>query len=337
MRGAFDSNGIQYVWDSTSLKTVDSCDYKYHLQILEGWQPKGEAVHLRFGGHYATALEHYYKRVVVDGMTPDEAVIDVVWEALRDTWDRPQCDTCQGSGEIDNTLGGEGHMGMSECPDCHGKGTVGDGAPWDSLHNLKTRESLIRSIVWYFDHFADDSLPLVVTAEGTPLVEYSYLLPVDDGIIFSGHLDRVVTYADNPWVMDQKTTGTTLSPRFFEGFSPDHQMSMYSFAGKAILSQPVAGVIIDAAQIAVGFTRFERGFTARSQSQLNEWYDDTMRLIEHARAITKEQYFRRNPMACGNYGGCPFRGICARGPEVRPMFLKGGFDKTAGWDPAARR
>lgn len=307
VRAAF-RDGIQFVWDSTSLKTADSCQVKYDLQILQGYTAKGEAVHLRFGGHYATALEHYYKLVVKEGFSPDEATRMVVWETLRDTWD-----------PVFDFEGNQTGMG-----------------PWQSFHNLKTRESLIRSIVWYLDHFADDTLPVVVL-EGSPLVEHTFKLPVDNDVIFSGHLDRVVEYSESYWVEDQKTTGSTISSRFFEGFSPDHQMSMYSFAGKAIFHVPVAGVIIDAAQIAVGFTRFERGFTARSPSQLNEWYDDAMALIEDTQRATREQHFRRNPMSCGNFGGCPFRPICSRAPEVRPQFLKGGYDKTEGWDPAKSR
>lgn len=303
-RQSFDAQGVQFVFDSTTLKTADSCFYKYEMSILEGWQPKGEAVHLRFGLHYASALEHYYKHVVAEGMDPYDALIAVTEEALQDTWDRTEEDPV--------------------------------GKPWDSMHNLKTRESLIRSIVWYLDQFSDDPLPIVVK-DGVPLVEHSFLLPVDNGIVFSGHLDRVVEYSDHQWIMDQKTTGTTISPRYFEQYSPDHQMSMYSFAGKAIFQLPIAGVIIDAAQIAVGFTRFERGFTSRTASQLNEWYDDTMLLIERIQNATRNRRFPKNPMACGNFGGCPFRSVCGRSPEVRDQFLKGGFDKTEGWDPAARR
>jgi len=344
MRQSFDANGIQFVWDSTSLKTADSCQVKYNLQILQGWQPKGEAVHLRFGQHYATALEHFYKRVFVDGEDEETATIGVVEEALTDTWEFPVCPECEGSGRVpDHSYAEEGieiddPNPMKDCPNCTGTGrSLEGGKPWDSMHNLKTRESLIRSIVWYLDHFSDEPLPIVLSPEGVPLVEHSFLLPVDNGIVFSGHLDRVVNYSDGIWIMDQKTTGSTISPRYFDSYNPDHQMSMYSFAGKAIFATPVTGVIIDAAQIAVGFTRFERGFTTRTVAQLDEWYDDTMELIEATRTATRNQHFRHNPMSCGNYGGCPFRGICGRSPEVREQFLKGGFDKTEGWDPAARR
>ena len=210
---------------------------------------------------------------------------------------------------------------------------AGTGAAWVSDHNAKTRENLIRTIVWYLDQFQEDVTTTLILADGTPAVEYSFALPVDNGIIFSGHIDRVVEYADAPYVQDQKTTGTTITPRYFEGYSPDTQMSMYTFAGKIIYNAPIKGVMIDAAQIAVGFTRFERGFAFRTDDQLNEWYDNAMYHIESARIATRENHFPMNTSSCGNYGGCEFRDICARSPSVRPQFLKGKFVQGKRWDP----
>ena len=44
-----------------------------------------------------------------------------------------------------------------------------------------------------------------------------------------------------------------------------------------------------------------------------------------------------NPSSCGNYGGCEFRHICSKSPQVREMFLKGDFSKGAVWNPLERR
>ena len=52
---AFDKDGIQFGWDSTSIKLAEECLYKYKLKLIEGWQPETLSVHLRFGQHYATA------------------------------------------------------------------------------------------------------------------------------------------------------------------------------------------------------------------------------------------------------------------------------------------
>jgi hypothetical protein len=314
------SNGVQFAWDSTSIKLAEECLYKYSLKMIHGWESPTLSVHLRFGQHYATALEHYYKHVAL-GASSDEALISVVQEAMEATWERVYDEASTGEG----ILGGEVERVL-----------ISEG-PWDSQHNTKTRENLIRTIVWYVDQFKDEAIKVLKNAEGKPLVEHSFTLPVDDGIIFAGHLDRMVEYAHDPMVMDQKTTGSTISSRYFEGFSPDTQMSMYTFAGKAIFGIPVKGVIIDAAQIAVGFTRFERGFTFRTDAQLNEWYDDTMYHIERARTATKDNYFPQNRTACGNYGGCPFRAACSRSPHVREQFLKADFVKGQRWDPLKSR
>lgn len=324
-------DGVQYVWSSTTIKMAETCLRKYQYEMIEGWHSSNLSAHLKFGQHYAAAIEHFYKHLA-EGVGRDVALRMVVREALEATWDRPVCDTCGGSGF--NGAGGMDYGAV--CPDCV-DGYSGPGKPWVSDHNLKTRENLIRSIVWYLDHFADDKASPIILASGEPAVELSVTLEVDNGIMFSAHLDRLAEYIGDPYVMDQKTTGTTISTRYFEQYSPDTQMSMYTFLGKAAFGVPVRGVIIDAAQIAVGFTRFERGMAFRTEGQLNEWYDNTMHHILAAQKATRENYFPMNTSACGNYGGCPFRPVCGRDPGVRKNYLAADFKRGGGYDPLERR
>lgn len=304
-------DGVQYAWSATTIKMAETCQRYYQYLMIEGWTSRSLGPHLRFGQHYATALEHFHKHLA-EGMDRESAIIAVVREALVDTWDRTIVTNEEGE-------------------------TVALSAPWDSGHNFKTRETLIRSIVWYLEQFKDDSALPVKLSTGAPAVELSFSLPVDNGVEFVGHLDRLADYVDNLFVMDQKTSGSTISARFFEQFSPDTQMSLYIFAGQAVFGVPVKGVIIDAAQIAVGFTRYERGMTFRTQGQLNEWYDDTMAVIQRTQHNTRENYFPMNPSACGNYGGCQFRAVCGRDPGVRKNFLAGDFILGGGYDPLERR
>lgn len=295
---SFDDSGVQWVWDATSLTLADTCLRKYQYKMLEGWSFPQRSVHLIFGGLYASALEEFYK-LRAGGMSIRDALASVVRGALQASWV--------------------------------------DGAPVEFLHNAKTRENLIRTIVWYVDQFGQEEIEVVQLANGKPAVELSFTLPVDNGWMFAGHIDRLVSYSGDKYVMDQKTTGGTISSSFFDGFNPDVQMSMYTFAGRMIYDVPVKGVIIDAAQIAVGFTRFERGFTFRSDGQLNEWYDEALGTIERTQRATRERRFPKNTTACGNYGGCEFRRICSRSPEVRKNFLAGDFVKQPTWDPLDRR
>lgn len=337
MSKSFDKNGVQFAWNASSITLAETCLRKYQLTQLECWQPSRKSVHLLFGGHYATALEHYFKHTAL-GMSPEDALIEIVREALLNTWERPECAACGGEGQIMTASGAGGvhHEVKEPCEECDGTGK-GEAGPWVSDHNAKTRENLIRSIVWYFEHFKKDPTEIVHFSDGKPAVEVSFALDVDDGIVFAGHLDRLVEYSGDQFVMDQKTTGSTISPKFFDQFKPDTQMSMYTFAGKATLNQSVKGVIIDGAQIAVGFTRFERGYTFRTDSELNEWYDGAMYHIEAARKATRENFFPMNTASCGNYGGCPFRNICGKSPQVRTQFLKADFVQGTPLDPLEQR
>jgi hypothetical protein len=300
MTKAFELNksfkdGAQYVWDSTSLKMADACPRYYQYKMIFGWDNPSKSFHLTFGMHYATALEHYHKHRAL-GADSAEALELIVQEALENTWNHSE---------------------------------LGEPGPWNSGHHLKNRENLIRSIIWYIDQFEDEEIKTVILEDGKPAVEHSFTLPVDDGLYLAGHLDRLVLYSSENYVMDQKTTGSTLGMYYFNQFSPDMQMSLYTFAGKAIFGIPVKGVIIDAAQVAVGFTRFERGFTFRTEAQLTEWYDNTMQTLEN--------HFPMRLSSCGNYGGCEFRGVCSRSPDVRKNFLAADFKPGWVWDPLERR
>lgn len=302
------SNGVQFAWDSTSIKLWQTCPRKYYYKMREGWQSKRSSHHLWFGGLYASALEGYHK-LRAKGDDHNLALREVLRDILIRSWIHPRDD------EGNRLPGGE---------------------PYNTMDSAKTRDTLIRSIVWYLDHYEEDSMTTLV-AEGKAAVELSFTLPVDDGIVFSGHIDRLVEYNDAVYVQDQKTTGTTLSPNFFRQFNPDTQMSLYTFAGKIIYNTPVRGVVIDAAQIAVGFTRFERGMTMRTEDQLNEWYDDTMKVLTQATTMQREGFYPRNESSCGNYGGCEFRDICGHPRSVREQFLKADFTQGDAWDPLKRR
>lgn len=291
-------DGVQFAWDSTSIKLAEDCLYKYKLRMIDGWSPKRKSVHILFGGWYATALEHFHKYTAL-GATLDEALRRVVREALESTWI--------------------------------------DGKPWESDHNTKTRENLIRTIIWYVDHFAQDPVTVYKLPDGTPAVEYSFSFEADNGIVLSGHIDRLVQYADAFYVMDQKTTGSTITQHYFDSYDPDTQMSLYTMAGQIIYKQKVKGVIIDAAQIAVGFSRFMRGFTFRDDAKLEEWYASAMYTIEKARDATRRNFFPLNPGSCHKYAGCEFRNICSKSPHVRDQFLEADFTKAETWDPLKRR
>lgn len=295
--------GSQFAWDATSIELAQTCLRKYWYKNIRGLRPKSLSVHLLFGKLYADALEHFYK-YIAEGATKEESLHRIVHECLTSSWDYET-----------NT-------------------------PRQFDHNAKTRVNLVRSIVWYIDQFADEAELGITThhlADGKPAVELSFTLEISDDLVLCGHLDRVVKYGDDLYVMDQKTTGGVIGPYFFRQFKPSNQMSLYTWAGKSILSSPVAGVIIDGAQIAVGFTRFERGFTHRTPRELDEWFASAQYTIDLARLATERNEFPMNLASCGNYGGCEYRSLCSTCPSVRGNYERGDFEESPVWDPLVPR
>jgi len=211
-----------------------------------------------------------------------------------------------------------------------------DSFGWESDHTYKNRFNLIRSVIWYCEHFKDDPAKTIILESGKPAVELSFRLQVDDDLILCGHLDRVVEFQESFYVMDRKTSSSTISSYYFEGYAPDNQMSLYTLASQIIYKTPVKGVIIDAAQIAVGFTRFERGFTYRTKTQLDEWLDETRLWVKQAHVCAESNHWPMNDKSCHQYGGCEFRRICSKSPEVRDRFLESDFKKRE-WNPLVPR
>lgn len=308
---SFDASGAQFAWDSTSLSNYVTCPRKYFYTNLQGWQSEIRSAHLIFGGHYAAALEQYHKHRAA-GVDYDDAVRTVLRDLLLASW--------------------EGRKFHED-----GSPVVGSGKPQEFFHNIKSRDTLVRSVIWYLDQFKDDAMPTVILQDGRAAVEYSFALELSDNYIYCGHIDRLVEYSGGVYVQDQKTTGTVVSAKFFSDFSPDYQMSGYTWAGQIIFDIPVSGVVIDAAQIAVGFTRFSRGFVPRPIPVLEEFRHEVLHWIAAANRDHAAGEYPMNRKSCGNYGGCEFRSICSALPVHREALLAASFVKRDRWDPLVRR
>lgn len=242
-------------------------------------------------------------------------------------------------------------------------------ADFDPDHKVKTRRSLVRSVIWYLDQFQKEQTHTHILADGKPAVELSFRFELDWGpasatkashdvesgktsytsqpYILCGHLDRVVSLNDDLFVMDRKTTTSSPGAWFFSNFEPDNQMSLYSFAGGVVMNSPVRGVIIDAAQIKEDESAFGRGFTYRTPAQTAEWVQDLRYWLTLAEQYATANYWPMNDKSCGHYRsesggstGCPFREICGKDPSVRETFLKTQFIKQAPedmWNPLKAR
>ena len=135
-----------------------------------------------------------------------------------------------------------------------------------------------------------------------------------------GHLDRVAELEGSLFVIDHKTTTTTPGQYFFDNFSPNNQMTLYALAAQIVVNSPIKGVIVEAAQILLEKpNQFSRGFALRTQANLSEWIADLSSWLNLAESFATSGHWPMNDTACDKFGGCRFRDICKRSPEVRHL------------------
>lgn len=289
---------VQYAWDSTSLGLFKTCPRLYQYTILEGWSSRDENTHLLFGAEYHSALEHF-DHCLANGMDREAAVQDTVSKLVSRVWDwRPDPSTKAG--------------------------------------RYKNRDSLVGLVVDYLDYFNPDPASTYIKSDGGPAVELTFGFDIDYSpehdssqlYKLCGHLDRVVSYDGQLYVMDRKTTTSTLGPYYFANFNPSNQMSLYTFAGRVVLDTQIRGVIIDAAQIKLEEPNvFTRGFTYRTEAQLDEWQSDLRLTLDLAEHYALDGHYPQNDTSCDRFGGCRFRSICSKDPHVRPNFLRSEFNQ----------
>ena len=72
------NDGIQFVWDSTSLGLLKTCPKKYQLTMIDDLVSKGKNIHLEFGILAHSARELYYKKRVLENLDHEEALREVI-------------------------------------------------------------------------------------------------------------------------------------------------------------------------------------------------------------------------------------------------------------------
>lgn len=207
---------------------------------------------------------------------------------------------------------------------------------WVTDDSYKNRYTLIRSIIWYLEQYRNDKAETLILQDGTPAVELSFKFQLNSDISLCGHLDRVVTFQGETYIQDHKTTKSMPGPLYYAQYNPDTQMSLYSIAGQVILGSPVRGVMLDVIQVAVGFTRFDRGFTYRTPGQNEEWIADLRHWVEDSWRMADKKYYPMNDKSCNKFLGCQYREVCSRDASVRDIFLKADYEYNP-WNPVIPR
>lgn len=286
------NDGLQTMLNSSSLKPFKQCPRRYYYEVIWGWRTIDERVDLAFGTWVHKSVQLYHREIGA-GASHDLAVERVVGFVLGETWnealDRPS--------SLD--------------------------------HKNKTREGLIRSVVWYLDQYQNDALKTL----HKDAVEMRVEAPIASGngtqFLLFGTLDRICESegSSKVWIADIKTTDHDVSKGFyFTRYTPDNQFSFYPFIFTRSSTIECEGVVCDAIQIGPDWTRMARGFIHRTPEQLAEWERDLRgHWLPMMEKCAGEQYWPQNDSACGLWGGCPFRGVCGSNPKIRESLLQDQF------------
>jgi hypothetical protein len=212
-------------------------------------------------------------------------------------------------------------------------------AGFESPDNRKTRRTLIRSLIWKVDEYGN-TLPTYVFKNGTIGSELSFAIPAGiksetgEDFLLCGHMDGIVEFMGDVAVKENKTSVSDVTkPYYTSNFTPDIQISMYHLAANVLFGDEVKvnGVLVEACQVGVGFSRFNRFIAKRHEENIPEVLLDFQTKIKEMEGYAIRNYWPKNEEACDKYGGCPFRKICSVPKSSREALLE-GFEERF-WDP----
>lgn len=313
---AFSKNNslLQLAWDSTSYNALCLCPRYYQYNIIFGYALSGEmSIDLRFGILLHSASE-FYDRLRATGADHEEAVKSAFNFAIHETWDADLK------------------------------------RPWMTEDSTKNRNTLLRTLIWYLDTYRDDNLKTYILPDGRPAVELPFRFslnalsesgdfksPYNEEYQICGYLDKVVSWNEELWIRDIKTTKYELDDTYFRQYTPNNQVSIYSVAGSVVLHTDVDGMIIDGIQVQVGGSKFRRKQIPRSPAMLEEDLIDFRYRIKEAEFRAAENYYPKNPRSCGfGKNQCQFRNVCSSEPEARFDLLENFYTKRL-WNPLEPR
>jgi hypothetical protein len=211
---------------------------------------------------------------------------------------------------------------------------------WLPGKKAKCRYTLVRAVIWYWEEQPEkmeDGVAPYRFADGTDAVELSFQVPLGvtaytgEEYILCGHMDGLATFGPETFTRERKTTGSALSRRYFDGFSPNIQIDVYDLVGQLLYSKlNLKGVLLEACSTTVGGAKFGTKPLYRGAGVREEFYRElTEYWIPRLEEFAKSGEYPKSREKCG---WCDFNGICSKEPGARETWLKADFEKSH-WNP----
>lgn len=195
---------------------------------------------------------------------------------------------------------------------------------------------------WKAFPFASDSVQPYRKQNGSPMVEFSFALPIEpdlllhpetgEPIIYSGRADMIATFAGALSVYDDKTT-SQLGEKWGAQWLRRGQFTGYSWAARSY-NIPVTQVLVRGIAILKTSVNHAQVITLRTPAHIIEWHLQLIRDIQRAISCWKEGYWDLNLSdTCSAYGGCMFMQPCFSNNPA--PWLESNFERRV-WDPLKR-
>lgn len=265
----------QLRWDSSSLDSFSRCPRYYKHSYLDNIQLKIESkVEMYWGSCYHECMEMYDR-------------------ALAPPYDMSRADAVASALEKAATFEAKlNNIADNRC----------------SYVNLK------KAIIGWDIAYAEDNLKTAIMPDGTAAVEVYFTLPIPGipGRSLSGRIDRMAVDENGDlWIIDRKTTKSSLGAFYFRKFNPNAQSYIYIKAMQMLGLKP-AGFMIDAVECQVKNVKFAQERFQPAQDCIDEFMGELGDRILQAERYSTAGSFPRNLAACNSFGqfGCPYRPIC---------------------------
>jgi len=319
-------DGDTLLLDNSSLETFTTCPRSAEYLVCRKRRSSADRVALRFGGIIHSALEVRY-RAATTLLAQSEQVQDCMLAKAQEgftSW-------------------------LVESP----------GVLDDDFRTFSCAAELIRlyGLQYPFEDFElvklPDDRPFVEVPFAVPLGEIDLHGPIlvahPDGttevrsipsikLVWTGRIDLAYHHNSRLYVLDHKTT-SILGPSYFTSFEDSHQLIGYTWAARHLLGETPHGFVVNAIAVrrptktGKAF-EFIRQPIAVAQWQLDEWVNDTLRIVAQFIQYAQEGYFPKHRAWCvGKFGPCPYRSVCTLPPSQRDIMLSSGEFQDATWSP----
>ena len=292
---------LRLVWDATTLAAVMLDPLTYYWKYVQGYRSREPSVDLLWGTAWDQSMAYYHN--------------------LRERHDRKRA--------LEESIA----FAIE-----HARKVDLDAVAAESKYKARKKNlaTLIRSLVWYGDEHGDYDIYEPYFAQPT---QVRLPLPITtlDGEQYwmVANYDQIVRDRIDGRLLvgERKTTTDTIGAKYWEQFDPCVQTSVYDWACSQSTAEPIVGVLMEAVQTVVGFSRFAHHEIRRTPQQRALWEKTMCYWIRQAEYIARDDCWEVAANVAGQRWESATRRIQRRSPAVWEGLLKSEMIKREPWNP----